>query len=142
MPRLSTADYLLIRQMLYDIWHHRRGQGFQLISTNDQRSLHAFFRPSEDLTEAELLEHRQTVSNEQPSLPQCTGRALRHFANPLPLQGVVYPGGPGVQHRIVVYPLLRPKPDLEALARIVLRMVHQDLTTQQPADKPDQDRAA
>jgi hypothetical protein len=40
--------------------------------------LHAYFVPTKDLSNNELLAHRRVISIEQPSLPQRAGRALAH----------------------------------------------------------------
>lgn len=116
MPRLSTLDYLRFHVYLHEIWHTQQ-QAFSLVSTKDQRSLHDYFRSSEHLTEADLLAHRVAITQEGPSLPHCAGRALRHLADPLPLR---QPSGSG---RIVLYPLLKPNPDLARMSRALLAVV-------------------
>ncbi len=105
MPRLSTSDYLFLYTYLYEVWQTQR-QAFSLISTQDQWYLHQYFRLSEELTALELLVHRRAITGEQPSLPQCAGRALRHLANPRPRR--VTTGS----KRIGVYPLIRSEPDI------------------------------
>ncbi len=110
MPRLRNYDYVLIYAHLHQLWENKR-QGFSVISTRDQRYLHRFLRPSELLAEADLLAHRKAVTAQNASLPQQAGRALKHLANPLPLKQV-----PSGSRRIVVYPLLRPEPDIHRLA--------------------------
>jgi hypothetical protein len=112
MSRLSNTAYLRFRAYLHAVWESRR-PAFSLISTADQYDLHQYFRPSEDLTPAEQLEHRRVVSREQPSLPQRAGRALRHFASPKPLHQQWH-------GRITLYPLLRPQPDLKRLSWALL----------------------
>jgi hypothetical protein len=64
MPRLTNSDYLFICRHLHDVWTEHRG-GFSLISTRDQRYLHDYFRPSEQLTDSQLLSHRRAVSSKQ-----------------------------------------------------------------------------
>ena len=114
MPRLSNYDYLLIQAHLHHIWMTRR-HGFSLISTKDQRHLHDFFRPSETLTEAELLAHRKAVTTKYPNLPHQAGRASKHLADPLPLKHAR-----AGNQRIVVYSLLKPQPDIPRLARALM----------------------
>jgi len=116
MPRLTDRDYLFIRAYLTEVWHTKQ-QAFSLISTTDQWYVHQYFRPSEHLSTAELLEHRKTVSGEQPSLPQCAGRALQHLANPRPLRRA------RGSNRIVVYPVLRPEIDVTRLIRSLMDLL-------------------
>ena len=110
MPRLFDRGYLFIRSYLAEVWQTKR-QAFSLISTTDQWYcnqwyLHQYLRPSDELTEPELLAHRHAVTQTQPSLPQCAGRALRHLANPKLLQAVTG------SKRMAVYPLVRPHTDV------------------------------
>ena len=114
MPRLSNYDYLLIQAHLHNIWMTKR-QGFSLISTKDQRYLYDFFRPSEVLTDAELLAHRKAVTAKHPSLPHQAGRALKHLADPQPLKQAR-----AGNQRIVVYPILKPQPDIYRLAQALM----------------------
>lgn len=51
-------------------------------SPQDQRYLHDYYRPSETLSDEQLLEHRREITKDQPSLPQCAGRALNHVYVP------------------------------------------------------------
>lgn len=124
MPRLSTSDYLKNRRLLYEIWHSHGGHGFQLISPRDQRYLHDYFRPSEELTSSNALKHRRQITQERPSLPACAGRALKHLANPEPQ--VSDEDRPG-KHRLLVYPLVRPKIDTEKLAKALFDLARREL---------------
>ncbi len=66
MPRLSAFNYFRLHAYLYDVWQTKQ-RAFSLVSTKDQRFLHDYFRPSEYLTEAELLAHRVAITRERPS---------------------------------------------------------------------------
>ncbi len=112
MPRLANPDYLFIHHYLHNVWIEQR-RGFSLISTRDQRYLHDYFRPSDQLTDAQLLSHRKTISFKQPQLPQCAGRALRHLARPG--RDAKYARAHGSKYDVVVYPLLRPQPHVRLL---------------------------
>ncbi len=114
MPRLTDPDYVFIHRYLHDVWAKQR-RGFSLISTRDQRYLHDYFRPSDQLTVAQLLSHRKTISCKQPQLPQCAGRALRHLSKPG--REATYARAWGKKYNLIVYPLLRPRPDTELLLR-------------------------
>jgi hypothetical protein len=117
MARLSTSDYLFFCSYLHEVWQTER-QAFSLISTRDQWYLHQYFRPSDDLTPRELLAHREAITQEQPSLPQCAGRALRHLADPKPLR--VATGS----KQIRVYSMIRSEPDIPKLARALMRSTY------------------
>jgi hypothetical protein len=52
---------------------------FGFLNYQEQRYLHDYFVPSQDLTDVELIEHRAAVTAECSSLPQCAGRALRQL---------------------------------------------------------------
>jgi hypothetical protein len=50
---------------------------FTCLSYNEQIELHDFYQPSKDWTNQEALEHRQLISQQQPSLPNRVGK---HYA--------------------------------------------------------------
>ncbi len=131
MPRLTSELYLATHTFLWKIWLHREGLYVEL-SPEEQRHLHDYFRPSEDLSGTELLAHRQDISTQRPSLPHCAGRALakmeKHVSaylnaastgelvravDRLPTKRVT-----SVRVRAVV----RPQPDLTKLARALLSL--------------------
>jgi hypothetical protein len=116
MPRLTDRDYLFLRTYLFEVWQTRR-QAFSLTAPRDQYYLHRYFRLSDDMSQLEALAHRRIISGEQPSLPQCAGRALKELANPKPLRRSVG------SKRIIVYPLLRPDPDLGRICQALLTIV-------------------
>jgi hypothetical protein len=73
MPRLFDRGYLFIRSYLAEVWQTKR-QAFSLISTTDQWYcnqwyLHQYLRPSDELTEPELLAHRHAVTQTCRSVP-------------------------------------------------------------------------
>ena len=111
MPRLTNADYLQLHHGLRHLWFdHRRA--FGLITSQQQRALHQFFLPTEDVPDAELLQHRRDVSIRWPSLPHRAGRAtarLRLMSN-TPDNGASSTAGSG--RRLVVHAVLRPAPNL------------------------------
>lgn len=113
MPRLTDRDYLFLRSYLYEVWQTRR-QAFALISPRDQYYLHRYFNLSDEMSDTDALTHRKAITAFQPSLPQCAGRALKCLADPKALRGTT-----GAK-RIVLYPLIRPEPDIGKLARALL----------------------
>lgn len=71
MPRLSNTSYLQIYHELHEAWLNDAANIF-LLDANEQWALHEYFRISERLTDAQLLEHRQTLPVNS-SLPQRAG---------------------------------------------------------------------
>lgn len=49
------------------------------LTVNEQWDLFAFFLPHQDLSEQQLIQHRQDISEADPSLPQRAGRALKRL---------------------------------------------------------------
>ncbi|MBA3618024.1 MAG: hypothetical protein H0W56_00200 [Acidothermales bacterium] len=135
MPRLTTHDYLFFHAYLHEVWHNQR-KAFSLISTRDQSYLHQYFRPSETLTDPELLVHRNAITAEEPCLPQCAGRALRHLADPLPMKQSTS------SDRIVLYPLLNPNPDLSRMARALLRQAMRQVGDEQRGTLSSEDSSS
>jgi len=58
------------------LWLHDK-QAFSYLAPHQQWQLHDFFQPAKDLTKDQLLQHRQTITAQQPSLPHQAGRAMR-----------------------------------------------------------------
>jgi hypothetical protein len=122
MPRFTNLDYLQTREWLAELWATDDG-AFGLLPASEQRYLHDYFRPSEDLTSDEALEHRAQVSQEQPSLPQCAGRAVGHLRAELAAIPVValQPAIGRGKRRVVISAVVRPELDGDALVRALLR---------------------
>ena len=129
MPRLSNSTYLLIHQHLRQDWL-TQSRIYSLIPPKDQRYIHDFFRPSEHLTDEELLAHRRAVSRQHPSLPHCAGRAVHRVVRPVNHPELV-------RGRIRVYPVLRPQVDVEKFARALLMTAREMQHRQTDSVDPD-----
>lgn len=77
MPRLTNKQFLQQHDLLAHA-HRDEPLIFGSVSTTEQWALHDFFAPAHDLSSEELLAHRRTITEEQPSLPHRAGRALAH----------------------------------------------------------------
>ena len=77
-PRLSNTQFLQAHRDLQRLWQHDRA-AFAELTSAEQWQLHDFFRPSKDLTDEQLLNHRRVISQTRPSLPQQAGRALHRL---------------------------------------------------------------
>jgi hypothetical protein len=75
MPRTTDHDYLATHQQLHALWTSGP-TGLFLLSGMEQWALHEYYRLSEQLPDAALLEHRRVVRKMDQSLPQRAGRAL------------------------------------------------------------------
>ncbi|WP_157931080.1 hypothetical protein [Mycobacteroides abscessus] len=91
---------------------------FGYLSAQEQWDLHKYFLLTEHLSDVELLEHRRTITEEKPSLPQRAGRAFSC------LEHGTWKKVPPTQlangRSISVQGIMRPKPDLELLAKAVV----------------------
>jgi hypothetical protein len=78
MPRLNPRRYLQAHDKLRRLWLRDPGL-FAELSPTDQWLLHDFFQPDRPLTDLQLLQHRELVTQQRPSLPHQAGRALERF---------------------------------------------------------------
>lgn len=65
MPRLNNQRYYQRHLLLRKIWQQQQPR-FALLSHQQQWDIHAYYKPSEQLADAELVKHRQ-ISAEQPA---------------------------------------------------------------------------
>jgi hypothetical protein len=134
MPRLTTKDYLRTHDRLRKIWRNTP-RAFSEVSPTDQWQLHDFFKPDRDWSDLELLQYRDHITRERPSLPHQAGRALERFwtasANfatnqvrrakqPATAQRVRQS-----ERKITVKALARPEIDTKQLARAYINLAHQ-----------------
>jgi hypothetical protein len=132
MPRLTDQSYLRIHHQLRRFWLNNY-IGYADLSSMEQWSLHDYFQPSKDLTDAELLEHRAAITAERPSLPARAGKAYHtlipivvHWAARLPAaraRALQKPGrAPRGNRHITVKSVVRPEIATKALARALIQM--------------------
>lgn len=68
MPRLTTKSYLRTHDKLRKLWLKDLTL-FSYVSPTDQWLLHDFFRPDKDWSDLELLQYREHITTQRPSLP-------------------------------------------------------------------------
>lgn len=128
MPRLTNQRYLTTHRQLRTIWLEDRPH-FADLTPREQCALHDYFKPATDLSGQALLEHRQRVTQERPSLPQQAGRALaklRQGRLQVPVgRQVTAPTTRSKERQISVHSVVRPKPDLHNLALALMSMAQQ-----------------
>jgi hypothetical protein len=132
MPRITTQQYLARRVFLKRAWNEFPAI-FVLLRPNQQRALHAYFRPTEDWTDEQARAHRLDISKAQPSLPARAGkyftelidfaeaaakRAKQTAAEDPPRARV-----PASQRKLRVRALMRPEPDAKKLAYALIQHV-------------------
>ena len=122
MSRLADTEYLIRHEMVHRAWKQDK-RLYTHLSFSQQRDIHDYYLGARHCTEAELLEHRQQVTKKDPSLPHRASRAflamLRPSATPPAPTGKLTHRGT----RLSVRPLVRPDPDLDAIAKVVLDVV-------------------
>jgi hypothetical protein len=131
------------------LWSAEMQRAFLTLTYNQQRDLHDFYCPAKDLTDAELLAHRETITKQWPNLPQRAGKAYRK-AERIYLEAMRIADGDEAiftaymrskEHhfvgkpdrkgrRITLAPLARPDLDARAIAKAVLALANE--LTQNP----------
>lgn len=135
MSRLTNADYLQLHHSLRSLWLDHRS-AFGLITNQQQRALHRFFLPAEELSDAELQQYRRDVSMQWPNLPHRAGRAvarLRCIADSAD-------GGTTVKardgRRLVVHAVLRPEPNVKQLIVVLAQVASLEADRWEAASHP------
>ena len=114
---------------------------FAEISPTDQLLLHDYFKPDKGWSDLELLQHKEKVTKEHPSLPHQAGRALSRFwdvTTQLAMRRVAKAKAPVApakrlpqsQRRITVKPLVKPEIDVKKLARAYVWLLQEQLREQ------------
>lgn len=100
----------------------------------DQRVLHDYFDPTLVRSEQEALAHRRSVTAAHPGLPQRAGKALKRFqmvkARQLEYVPPVHVSAARARqrgHAITVRAVLKPHPDMRALARAMLSLTPEQI---------------
>ena len=131
MPRTTNKQYLTYRHWLVAAWNDE-AHYYHYLSPTAQWHLHGYFRPSEQLTTEQSLEHRKQVSAEWPALPQQAGRAFKKILRIYLADQATPPPEPPAKpfkHRkvtnVIALPLVKPKPDPEKLARALIAVARE-----------------
>lgn len=133
MPRLTNPIYTRIHHYLRRYWVEDP-QVYSLLAPSEQWDIHAFFQPYVEWRDEELVEYRKRISKERPSLPQRAGRALRRFdwaVSELARLRALEAGLTAEERKkhkaksIHVYPLMRPEPDFQKIARALIRLAEE-----------------
>jgi hypothetical protein len=152
VPRLTTHEYLRTHDKLRRLWL-RDPKLFAELTPTDQWLLHDFFEPDRDLTDLELLQHRDEITQQRPSLPHQAGRALNRFWDAtaqLAVRRIARAKAPATpakrvrqaDRHLAVKALVKPELDTKKLARVFLMMAQQRMRDVKWAAVTDEDVAA
>lgn len=151
MPRLSNELYLRRHNFLAKAWQDF-ARLYTILLPQDQWTVHRYYQPTKDLSDQELLDYRQQVTRDEPSLPARAGRLFvrmnRAFrtayeyaqGDQLRFYDSLWQQTAGArvhQHgkrQIRIAALARPEPDLEGLARVLVQMAIDQVAEE--ANKP------
>jgi hypothetical protein len=127
MPRLNHNDYTKRHHFLMKAWLEFP-RIYSALSPRQQWDIHAYFQPSKELTDAQLREHRRSISASQPSLPHRAGRAFvviddtYQRAAALPDRKRSPLSDHPVKDVVRTYPIMKPEPDSKRLAKAFIRL--------------------
>jgi hypothetical protein len=136
VPRVSPQRQYDRHRFLCEAWLHFQSL-YTILPMNQQWELHAYYRPSEQLSEAELREHQHTVAKQQRELPSKAGKhfnqlyrafrtAFEHSrGDSRRFNAAIAELGHATTHptrrgSVRVSAVARPEPDLRRLARALL----------------------
>ncbi|MDZ7914151.1 MAG: hypothetical protein U5O16_20300 [Rhodococcus sp. (in: high G+C Gram-positive bacteria)] len=94
------------------------------MSPADQQLIHDFYRPSENLSDDELKQHRRHITVTNKSLANRAGKAYARF-----IRGETYDALSTITSsgRIVtIRPVLRPQPDAQLLAKALIQLAMEE----------------
>jgi hypothetical protein len=129
VPRLRNDDYIRRHKELAQVWE-LASPAFALLSPRQQRGLHDYYGPAENLSENKLVEHRKATAKLGPSLPNRAGKALAILririlmAHSEPRIGA--PKSRVDERDISVHPIVQPEIDLHLLASTLISQVQRD----------------
>jgi hypothetical protein len=114
-------------QLLREVWLDDRSR-FGGLTVNQEWDLHAYYVPSKELTDGELLQHRSAVTNERPSLPSKASKpyqALMAGTAHAVSYGPVITKAKLKGYRLVVRGVARPEPDFKKVAQALLELARE-----------------
>lgn len=146
MPRITQRDQYKRHLFLRTLWIHPGRQAcLTALSANEQWKLHTFYQPDEDLTLKQFGDHLQMMRHNRPQLRHITGKLYRQVEAAFVQQTRQMNTQQQVQRvsgtpkrarakvparrrgdRVVIYGIVRPKPDLNKLLKAMIQMARED----------------
>ena len=137
--------YLKVRNRLKRYWFKAQSV-YSYLTPNEQWQLHDFYRPSEDLSEEQLIAHRAKITAARPSLPHQAVRALEKLDAAAANWAVkaVRPREPAPaparrkgrgqrEHNLVIRSVVRPKIDTAKLSQAIILLARELAAAEDPA---------
>ncbi len=124
MSRLTPQTYVTHRHHLQQLWDEDQ-KSFSILSSPDQAALHAFYAPAINKTYEELVAHRHTIKQTDPSLPNRAGKAYAKLMRGEQAPITHYAEAP-YGRRIYLRTVMRPKPDVDLLAKAFYMLAQQE----------------
>lgn len=144
MSRVTQREQYKRHMFLRTVWIDPGYQAcLAVLSANEQWKLHAFYRPSEELTLMQFRDHLRAIRQDQPQLSHVGGKLYRQVEiafvqqtrrintqqhkQPAPSKSARSKvpawrqGG-----RVTVHGVVRPKPDLSKLLKAMIQMARED----------------
>lgn len=140
MPRVTQREQYKRHLFLRTIWTDFGKHAYlTVLSPKEQRTLHAFYRPSEELTLKQFRDHLQVIHRDHPQLCHISGKLYRRIERAVAqhTQGLAErhaqmqtPTRRKIPARrgsaVVVYGIVRPKPDLNKLLKALIQMAREE----------------
>lgn len=143
MPRLTNSEYLDRCHWLCQVWLDPHRTPLIILTPNEQWDIHAYFQPSRELSDEELISHRKQLLINQPGLPARAGKVFNKMVRVIDSAREKANGDPKLTmhyihdaaHRSTVvdkrgrkhhtYAIVKPEPDLDKLAQALLGLARQ-----------------
>ena len=145
MPRVTYTTYRNRHLILRQLWAEHEGV-FSRIKPGEQWALHSYYLCAVKMTEHTLRNHYLRIRDMRSSLPHRAGKAyarLKRSVTPPAVRLTRPVSNMTIRKRagkIVVQPLVRPQPDVDRLAKVLIRMaresLRQDAAINPAADDP------
>lgn len=142
MPRLTNQQHIIRHNELFQTWREHP-ESFRVLTPTEQQCLHTYYATAERLNSRQLIEHRRRLDQEKPALGFRAGKAYAKLHRFAP---AVFDGVHALQRtadnaeprQLSVSAVVRPKPDIEKLARAI-RLLAEQLAEESAAQRDDSD---
>lgn len=137
MPRVTQREQYKRHLFLLSVWSDPSKQAcLAVLSTKEQWKLHSFYQPSEDLTLRQFSDHLHAIQQDHPQLRHVSGKLYRRVELALTWheQRQAESAKSQTHHKasvrrggqVVVYGVVRPKPDLNKLLKALIQMAREE----------------
>ena len=154
MPRLTKATYYDRHDFLAWAWKDLPGL-FMVLPSQQQWDVHAYYIPSKTVSRGQLLAHRQTITDKQPSLPQRASKAFGRMQRIYDWANTEADGDSVKRHQLIasqavtarstgrrrtlrISGLAKPEPNVELFTKVLIDIARQ-MQAEDQAKKQDKD---